>query len=454
MIVGAGFSGVGAARTLADSPVEVLLLDRNNYHAFSPLFHQVATGELEPEQIAYPVRGILRKLSNVQFVMAEVKQVNLTKQVVEIDEAKSVAPRGSLRADWYACGPPAGNVLENVDQSLICYDFLILSVGSTSRFFGVPGAVEHTFPLKTLQQAVLLRNHVFDCFERAAHEPDAKRRQQLLTFAIVGGGPTGVEVAGAQAELIYRSLVQDYPTLDFRQVRVLLLQGADSLLPTFPQKLQAYTHKQLRRLGVEVYLQAKVSQVTKESVTLRDGRSFDTKTVVWTAGVYGNPQAEAWGLPTVGSGKVLVSSTLQVPGYSNTYVAGDLAALGSEGNFLPMLAPVAIQQGQAVARNILRQIKGRNPLPFRYRHQGSMVIIGRHAAVAHLGKLSLTGFPAWLLWLGVHLVALVGVRNRLMVMISWIWSYLFRDRFVRLILPPAIRASAPTHSIAPQQRSE
>lgn len=424
VIVGAGFGGVKAAQSLAHSPAEVLLLDRNNYHAFSPLFHQVAAAELEPEQIAYPVRGLLRKLPNLQFVMAEVKQVNLTEQVVE------------------------------TDQSLISYDFLILSVGSTSQFFGVPGAAEYSFPLKTLQQAVLLRNHVLDCFEQAAHEPDAKRRQQLLTFVIVGGGPTRVEVAGAQAELIHRSLVKDYPTLDFGQVRVILLQGASSLLTSFPQKLRVYTHKQLRRLGVEVYLQAKVNQVTKNTVKLRDGRVFDTKTVVWAAGVHGNPQVKAWGLSTDRKGQVPVSSTLQVPGYSNTYIVGDLAAVEAEENSLPMLAPVAIQQGQAVARNILRQIKGRNPLPFRYRHQGSMAIIGRHAAVAHLGKLSFTGFLAWLLWLGVHLAALVGVRNRLMVLVNWFLSYLFRDRFVRLILPLSPRMPAPSHDIAAQQRRE
>jgi len=412
VIIGAGFGGIGAARTLAHSPVEVLLLDRNNYHAFSPLFHQVAAAELEPELIAYPVRGILRKLPNVQFAIAEVKQINLAERVIEID------------------------------QSLISYDFLILGTGSTSQFLGVPGAAEYTFPLKTLQQAVLLRNHILGCFEQAVHEPDTNQRQQLLTFTIVGGGPTGVEFAGALAELIHH-LVQDYPTLNFRQVRVILFQGADSLLPSLPKRLRAYTHKHLYKLGVEVHLQAKVSQVTQETVHLQDGRVIYTKTVVWATGVHGNPQASAWGLPTDQKGQVAVSSTLQVPGYPNTYVVGDLATLEHEGSSLPMLAPVAIQQGQAVARNIKRQIKGRNPLPFRYQHLGSMAIIGRHAAVAHLGKLAFTGFLAWLLWLGVHLVALVGFRNRLMVLINWIWGYLFRDRFVRLILPLNLGGTVP-----------
>jgi len=414
VIVGAGFDGIWAARTLAHSSVEVLLLDRNNYHAFSPLFHQVAAAELEPEQIAYPVRGILRKLPNVQLAIAEVKQINLAERVIELD------------------------------HSLIPYDFLILGTGSTSQFFGLPGAAEYAFPLKTLKQAVFLRNHILNCFERAVHEPDAKQRQQLLTFAIVGGGPTGVEFAGALAELIYRSLVKDYPTLNFREVRVILLQGADTLLPSLPKRLQTYTHKQLHRLGVEVHLQAKVSQVTQEEVHLRSG-IIATKTVVWAAGVYGNPQAGAWGLPTNRNGQVAVLSTLQVSGYPNTYVVGDLAALEHEGSSLPMLAPVAIQQGQAVAKNIMRQLKGLNPLPFSYRHLGTMAIIGRHAAVAHIGKLTFTGFVAWLMWLGVHLMALVGFRNRLMVLINWIWGYLFGDRFVRLILPlPSGKNSAST----------
>lgn len=412
VIVGAGFSGIEAARTLAHSPVEVLLLDRNNYHAFSPLFHQVATAELEPEQIAYPVRGILRKLPNVQFAIAEVKQINLTSQVIEID------------------------------QALISYDFLILGPGSTSQFFGVTGAAEYAFPLKTLSQAVLLRNHILDCFEKAVHAPNAEQRQQLLTFTIVGGGPTGVEFAGALAELVYRSLAKDYPTLDFNQVRLFLFQGADSLLPSLPKRLQTYTHRRLNKLGVEVYLQTKVSQVTQEAVYLADGRIIDTKTVVWATGVQGNPLATTRELPTEPNGKVTVSSTLQVPGYPNTCVIGDLAALQDEGSSLPMLAPVAIQQGRSVARNITRQIKGQHPLPFRYHHKGTMAIVGRHHAVAHLGKFTFTGFLAWLLWLGVHLVAVVGVRNRLLILISWIWTYLFRDRFVRLILPlPSVSVS-------------
>ena len=412
VIVGAGFSGIEAARTLAHSPVEVLLLDRNNYHAFSPLFHQVATAELEPEQIAYPVRGILRKLLNVQFAIADVKQINLTNQVVEID------------------------------QALISYDFLILGPGSTSQFFGVTGAAEYTFPLKTLPQAVSLRNHILDCFEKAVHAPNAEQRQQLLTFIIVGGGPTGVEFAGALAELVYRSLAKDYPTLDFSQVRLFLFQGADSLLPSLPKRLQTYTHQRLNKLGVEVYLQTKVSQVTQEAVYLADGRIVDTKTVVWATGVQGNPLASTRELSTEPNGKVTVSSTLQVPGYPNTYVIGDLAAIQDKGSSLPMLAPVAIQQGRAVARNITRQIKGQHPLPFRYHHKGTMAIVGRHHAVAHLGKFTFTGFLAWLLWLCVHLVAVVGVRNRLLILISWIWTYLFRDRFVRLILPlPSVSVS-------------
>lgn len=408
-IIGAGFGGLWAARTFVRYPVEVLLIDRNNYHSFLPLLYQVAAAELEPEEIAYPVRSILWKLPNAQFVLANVRRVDLARRVME------------------------------TDGRAIPYDFLILATGSVSHFFGVPGAGQHAFPLKTLEEGVALRNHILCCFERAIHEPDAGRRQRALTFAIVGGGPTGVEFAGALAELIRGPLVKDYPMLDFHEVRVVLLEAMDGLLPGLPERLRTYALARLGRMGVEVRLQAVVSQITRERVHLKDATVIPAETVVWTAGVRGDPLAQAWGLPTARAGRVAVLPTLQVPGHPEVYIIGDLAQVEESGQPLPMIAPVAIQQGVAAARNIGRQIAGQDPLPFHYRDPGTMVTIGRNAGVVYLRGRAFVGFPAWVLWLSVHLFNLIGFRNRLLVLINWAWDYLFYERAVRLILPRETR---------------
>ncbi len=404
VIVGAGFGGLWAARSLARLPVDVLLVDRNNYHTFLPLLYQVAAAELEPEAIIYPVRSILRGLPNVHFAMAEVLEIDFNTRVVKISDR------------------------------VIPYDFLILAIGSTFHFFGVPGAAEHAFALKTLEQGIALRSHILRCFERAVYEPVAERRRQLLTFAIVGGGPTGVEFAGALAELIRGPLRKDYSTLDFREVRVLLLEALESLLPGFPAPLRSYTFERLRWMGLEVRLGAQVSHVNRNAVHLNDGPVIPTETVVWTAGVRGDPRVERWGLSIARGGRVVVLPTLQVSGHPEVYVVGDLA-LVEEGESLPMVAPVAIQQGVAAARNIGRQVVGQAPQPFRYRDRGTMATIGRNAAVAKLGTRAFTGFPAWILWLGVHLLNLIGFRNRLIVLINWAWDYFFYERAMRLILP-------------------
>lgn len=404
-IVGAGFGGLWAARTLVRYPVEVLLIDRNNYHSFLPLLYQVAAAELEPEEIAYPVRSILWKLPNARFILADAKRVDVARRVVE------------------------------TDGRTISYDFLILATGSVSHFFGVPGAGQHAFPLKTLEEGVALRNHILCCFERAVHEPDPSRRRRALTFAIVGGGPTGVEFTGALAELIRGPLVKDYPTLDFREVRVALLEARESLLPELPERLRTYALARLGRMGVEVRLRAMVSQITGEAVHLTEGTVIRAETVVWTAGVRGDPLAQAWGLPIARAGRVAVLPTLQVPGHREVYIIGDLAHVEEGGHPLPMIAPVAIQQGVAAARNVARQIAGQDPLPFHYRDPGTMVTIGRNAGVVHLRGRAFVGFPAWVLWLSVHLFNLIGFRNRLFVLVNWAWDYLFYERAVRLILP-------------------
>ncbi|MFQ5986452.1 MAG: NAD(P)/FAD-dependent oxidoreductase [Thermoplasmata archaeon] len=408
VILGAGFGGLWAARALRRASVDVVLIDRNNYHTFFPLLYQVAAAELEPEDIAYPVRTIVRKLPNVQFLLADVQGVDL--------EAQKIAT-------------PGGSV---------SYDYIILATGSTAHFFGVPGAEEHAFPLRTLEEGVALRNHILRRFERAAWEPDPQRRRELLTFVIVGGGPTGVEFAGALAELVAGSLARDYPRLDFREVRVILFEAADRLLPVLPSRLSAYAHRRLQHLGVEVHLETLVARIEARGVHLQDGSALPAETVIWTAGVQGSPPTDTDALPADSSRRLSVEPTLQVPGHSGVYALGDLALLEG-GESLPMLATVAIQQGTAAARNIVRQIRGHVPRPFRYEDLGTLAVIGRNAAIAHLfSRAAFTGFFAWILWLGVHLFRLIGFRNRLVVLSSWAVDYLLFERVVRLILPSEV----------------
>jgi NADH dehydrogenase len=413
VIVGAGFGGLWAARALARSRAQVLLLDRNNYHSFLPLLYQVAAAELEPEDIAFPVRTILRKLPNIQFELAEVEAVDPVARLVKL----------------------AGRV--------ISYDYLILAVGSTTHFFGVPGARQYSFPLKTLEQAVTLRNHILSCFERASQEPDAARRERILTFAIVGGGPTGVEFGGALSELIHGPLCKDLPRLDLREVHVVLLEAMDRLLSGQPEPLATYALRRLAKMGVQVRTQAVVIEITPTALRLKDGTIFPAETVVWTAGVRGagtavaldSGQVRAWGLPAARNGQIPVLPTLQVRDHPDIYVVGDLARVEEDGKPLPMLAPVATQQATLAARNIERQLAEQDPLTFRYRDRGTMTTIGRNAAVATVAGRAFTGFFAWAIWLIVHILNLIGFRNRLIVIINWAWDYFFFERGVRLILP-------------------
>ncbi|NJL36600.1 MAG: NAD(P)/FAD-dependent oxidoreductase [Leptolyngbyaceae cyanobacterium SM1_4_3] len=414
VIIGAGFGGLSAVQSLASPAVDVLLIDRNNYHTFSPMLYQVATAELGAEQIAYPIRNVLRKLPNARFLQAEVEQINFDQRVVV------------------------------TDRTAIAYDFLILATGSITQLLKVPGAAEYAFRLDNLRQAIALRNHVLRCFEQAACEPNPERRRQLLTFAIIGGGPTGIELAGALVELIHSSLKRDYPGLDFRQVKVLLVQSGNRLLADMPVRSQRYTQRQLHKMGVKVLLDARVNRITPGAVHLQDGWTILTASPVWTVGVQAHSLLEQWGLPTADKGKVTVLPTLQVPDYPEVYGVGDLALLKESGQPLPMVAPAAIQQGRAAAKNVQRQLKGKQPVPFKYWNKGTIALIGRNAAAAQISKLTFTGFPAWLLWLGVHLVYLPGFRNRLQVLIDWLWDYFLRDRPARFVLPQGAIAESPT----------
>ena len=404
VVVGAGFGGLWAARALAGRAVEVLLVDRNNYHTFLPLLYQVAAAELGPTDIAYPVRSILRRAPNVRFLMAEVTGLDLDARTLE------------------------------TDRGTIPWDRLVLALGSVPNFFGVEGADEHAFPLRDMKDAIPLRHHLLGRFEAAAAEPDAERRRAALTFTIVGGGPTGVEYAGALAELVHGPLRRDYPTL-VGEPRVVLVEAGDGLLRGMPERLGVWAADRLERRRVEVRTETQVTRVTRSAVLLGGGESISSETVVWTAGVKGDPRVAAWGLPVGRGGRVPVTDRLHLEAWPDVYVVGDLAWLEQEGEPLPQVAQVAMQQGERAAANILRSLGGEVPEPFRYKDYGMLAVIGRNAAVAHMAGRAFSGFPAWLLWLLVHIAQLIGFRNRVLVLVNWAWNYVFFRRAVRLILP-------------------
>jgi NADH dehydrogenase len=405
VVLGAGFGGLWAAKTLADGPVNVTLIDRHNYHTFFPLLYQVGAAELEPEDIAQPLRKIFWKRPNVHFFLGEVQEVDLSTKVVRIPEH-----------DFH-------------------YDYLVIALGSRPNFYGIPGAAEYAFTLKSLEQGVALRGQILTCFERAAGEADAGARQAWLTFTIAGGGPTGVEFAGALMELIRGALSKDFPELDLSQVRILLLEAADHLLDGMPQELSDYAKKRLEKMGVEVQLKSPLVKLTPQEVFLKDGTRIATRTVIWTAGVRGTIPGDQWGLATNRHNQVEVLPTLQVPDHPEVYVTGDLAGIQQDGRPLPMVAQMGIQTGTTAGRNVLRQVAGKPLLPFRYRDKGTLDVIGRNAAVAYIWRRAFRGFPAWLIWVGVHIFNLIGFRNRLLVLIDWAWSYLFGEYGVRLIVP-------------------
>ena len=411
VIVGLGFGGLAAVKRLVKAPVRVTVVDCNNYHSFLALVYQVASAELETTDIAYPIRSILRRKRGVEFILAEVQGVDLDKKVLLTD------------------GAP------------IPYDFLILAPGSGPNTFGVAGAKEHAFPLTSVPHAVNLRNQILRRFEEAVHEPDPDRRQAALTFVVVGGGATGVEFAGALTELIRGPLAKDYRTLNVGEMRVILLEALDSLLPALPDKLRTYAAAHLKKHGVDVRLKTPVAQVTPEAVTLKDGTVIPTHTVIWTAGVQGDPRFKASGLPTTPNGRVAVLPTLQIPDHPEAYVIGDLAYMPHNGGSVPMVASGAVQEATVATANILRQIRGEELQDFHYKSPGMMVTIGRNAGVASLPlrviprTLTFTGFFAWFAWLAVHLFLLIGFRNRMLVMINWAWDYFFFERAVRLIVP-------------------
>ncbi|MCA9980507.1 MAG: NAD(P)/FAD-dependent oxidoreductase, partial [Anaerolineales bacterium] len=352
-----------------------------------------------------PVRGILRTAQNVRFLMGEVTGVDLAEQVVHTAVGESIA-----------------------------YDHLILSMGSTTNFFGTPGAAEHCYTLKSVEEGIELRNHMLRCVERATHTADPTARQRLLTFVVIGGGPTGVEYAGALAELLYHPLNKDFPDLNLRETsQVILVEAADGLLRGIGGG--DYALERLQKKGVDVRLHTMVSGVDEHTVYFKDDTAVECAFSVWTAGVIGVDFPQPLDLPRVRGGRIPIEPTLTTAAHPNVYVIGDLAYLEQDGEALPGVAQVAMQMGDHTAVNILRHTRGEAPQPFRYNDKGSMATIGRNAAVANIGGRIYTGFLAWIIWLAIHLVFLIGFRNRLATLVNWAWNYFFYDRVVRLILP-------------------
>ena len=404
VIVGAGFGGLKTAQKLAHAPVQITLIDRHNYHLFQPLLYQVAIAGLIPAQIAYPLRTIFRHQKNLTFQMGEVTSIDF--------KARYVRTNGSV----------------------IAYDYLIISIGGQTNFFGLTAVEENGFQLKSIESATGTRNHLLSMFERASREVDPDRRKALLTFVVVGGGPTGVETAGALAELITLVMAKDYPEMDLSEVRVLLIEATANVMATYPDGLRKATMDLLKRKNVEILLNTRLTDYNGRTITLADGSHIDTYTLIWTAGVRSAELTDRLGLEQAAAKRVRVEPTLQLPQRPEVFVIGDAAYLeDSHGQPLPMLATVAQQEAETAAANLRRILKGEKLEPFQYKDPGLLATIGRNAAVARIWGLSFSGFIAWVIWVVLHIFRLIGFRNRLVVLINWAWDYFFYDNQVRLI---------------------
>jgi len=403
VVVGAGFGGLTAARTLANAPVRVTVVDRRNHHLFQPLLYQVATAALSPGDIAYPIRSILRRQKNAAVFLADAVSVDPASREVVLTDGR------------------------------IGYDFLILATGARHSYFGHADWEPLAPGLKTLEDALEMRRRILLAFERAEREADEGRRRALLTFVIVGGGPTGAELAGAIAEISRHVLASDFREIDPRESRIELLEAGPRILPAFPPDLSKTAAESLARLGVEVRTGAAVTAIRPGVVEMGEKR-LEAGTILWAAGVAASPLARSLGVPVDRAGRVPVEPDLSVPGHPEIFVIGDLAAfLHQTGNPLPGVAPVAIQQGRHAAKNIERILRGEGSLPFRYHDRGNLAVLGRAAAVADLPRFRMSGFVAWLFWCLVHILNLIGFRNRFLVMFEWAWAYLTWQRGARLI---------------------
>lgn len=404
VILGGGFAGLAAARKLRRAKVDITLIDRRNHHLFQPLLYQVATAGLSAIDVAEPIRRILRGQKNATVLMAEAVGVDTGGREVRLGTGGAIS-----------------------------YDYLIVATGASHSYFGRDDWERHAPGLKTLEDALEIRRRVLLAFERAEMEEDDGARRAWLTFVVVGAGPTGAELAGALSEIARLTLVEDFRRIDPADARILLLEGGQRVLPAYPPELSTKAASQLRKLGVEVRTGAMVTEIDATGVTTGDER-IPARTVLWAAGVAASPLGATLGADLDRPGRVRVAPDLSLPDTPEVFVVGDLATLEQDGRPVPGVAPAAIQQGRHAAANILRTLRGASRRPFRYRDKGSMATLGRKAAVADFGRLRFAGFPAWLAWLSVHILFLIGFRNRLVVMFEWTKSYLTYQRSARLIL--------------------
>jgi len=403
LIVGAGFGGLYAAKALKHAPVRITVIDRRNHHLFQPLLYQVATAALSPGDIAYPIRAILSRQKNARVLLAEAAAVDLMSRKVKLDDGE------------------------------ITYDYLILATGVRHAYFGHNDWEKWAPGLKTLEDALEMRRRILLAFEKAEREPDEKRRRDLLTFLIVGGGPTGVELAGAISEISRQVIASDFRAIDPTESRVVLIEAGSRILPSYPEDLSAEAEVSLARLGAEVWKGLPVTSISDKEVRVGE-RIIAAGTILWAAGVEASPLARSLGVKLDRVGRVLVEPDMTIPGYPDAFVIGDLAILTDKnGKNLPGVCPVAVQQGRHTARNISRACQ-RLPLePFQYFDRGSLATIGRAAAVADFGWIKFSGFFAWAAWLFVHIFFLIGFRNRFVVMFEWAWAYFTFQRAARLI---------------------
>ncbi len=402
VVVGGGFGGLAAAHRLAGSEAQVALVDRRNHHLFQPLLYQVATAALNPSNIATPIRHILRRARNIEVILGDAIGVDVAGRRVRLADGE------------------------------VPYDQLILAPGATHSYFGHEAWERYAPGLKTVEDALAMRRRVLLAFEAAERETDAERRRRWLTFVIVGGGPTGVELAGALAEISRHTMAVDFRHFDPGDARVLLVEAGPRLLPGMSEQASTRARAQLEVLGAEVLTGRAVTGIDAEGVTVGEQR-FWARTVLWAAGVAASPLGKSLGVPLDRAGRVRVQPDLSVPGHPEIFIVGDLTALEQDGKPVPGVAPAAMQEGRHAATNVLRALRGQPTQPFRYVDKGTLATIGRAAAVADFGRVRLSGFIAWLAWLLIHILLLIGFRNRVLVLIDWAWLYVTYDRGARLI---------------------
>jgi NADH:ubiquinone reductase (H+-translocating) len=405
VLVGSGFGGLAAARSLRKAAVRITIVDRSNHHLFQPLLYQVATAALSPADIAAPIRRIFRHQANVTVMLADATAINVTaKRLVLLD-------------------------------GFLDYDILILATGATHAYFGHDDWADHAPGLKSVKDALRIRQRILIAFEVAERETNEARRRAWMTFVIVGAGPTGVELAGTLAEVTRQTLARDFRHINTASARVILVEASPRVLGAYTADLSEAARRQLEKLGVTVWTGVQVTGVDAEGVWIGHER-IHAHTVIWAAGVAASPLAATLGVPLDRAGRVMVDPELTIPGRDDVYVIGDLAHVEHEGALVPGVAPAAMQEGWHAARNIVRTLRGEPRLPFRYVDKGMLATIGRGAAVAKIGPIKATGLFAWLLWLFVHILFLIGFRNRLLVLIQWAWQYASFDRGARLITEP------------------